>query len=195
MAFASFIVAIGLTNDLDKGIVDRLRALPISRSSVVVARSMSSLVHSGIGVIVMSLTGLLVGWRIHNGLPKAVLAYGLLLLFGFAMIWVGILVGSALTSVEAVQGVMFTAIFPLTFMANTFAPTEGMPSVVRHIAEWNPISALVQAMRELWGNAAPLGADAALPLQHPVLASTLWSIGISLVLGSLAVRAFLRRTT
>ena len=195
MAFASFIVAIGLTNDLDKGIVDRLRALPISRSSVVVARSMSSLVHSGIGVIVMSLTGLLVGWRIHNGLPKAVLAYGLLLLFGFAMIWVGILVGSALTSVEAVQGVMFTAIFPLTFMANTFAPTEGMPSVVRHIAEWNPISALVQAMRELWGNAAPLGADAALPLQHPVLASTLWSIGISLVLGPLAVRAFLRRTT
>ena len=194
MAFASFIVAIGLTNDLDKGIVDRLRALPISRSSVVVARSMSSLVHSGIGVIVMSLTGLLVGWRIHNGLPKAVLAYGLLLLFGFAMIWVGILVGSALTSVEAVQGVMFTAIFPLTFMANTFAPTEGMPSVVRHIAEWNPISALVQAMRELWGNAAPLGADAALPLQHPVLASTLWSIGISLVLGPLAVRAFLRRT-
>ena len=167
MAFASFIVAVGLTADID----------------------------SGIGVIVMSLTGLLVGWRIHNGLPKAVLAYGLLLLFGFAMIWVGILVGSALTSVEAVQGVMFTAIFPLTFMANTFAPTEGMPSVVRHIAEWNPISALVQAMRELWGNAAPLGADAALPLQHPVLASTLWSIGISLVLGPLAVRAFLRRTT
>lgn len=194
MAFASFIVAIGLTNDLDKGIIDRLRALPISRSAVVIARSISSLIHSSIGVIVMSLTGLLVGWRIHTNVPRAVLAYGLLLLWGFAMIWVGMFVGSAMRSVEAVQGVMFTTTFPITFLANTFAPTEAMPKVLRTLAEWNPISALVQAMRELWGNAGPVTPDAALPLRHPILASLLWSVGISLVLAPLAVRAFRNRT-
>lgn len=194
MAFASFIVAIGLTNDLDKGIIDRLRALPISRSAVVIARSISSLIHSSIGVVVMSLTGLIVGWRIHTNLPKAVLAYALLLPWGFAMIWVGMFVGSAMRSVEAVQGVMFTTTFPITFLANTFAPTEAMPSFLRTIAEWNPISALVQAMRELWGNAPALGADAALPLRHPVLASVLWSVGLSLILAPLAIRAFRNRT-
>lgn len=194
MAFASFIVAVGLTNDLDKGIIDRLRALPINRSAVLIARSISSLVHSSIGVVVMSLTGLIVGWRIHNGIAKAALAYGLLLLWGFAMIWIGMLAGSSLRSVEAVNGVMFTTTFPITFLANTFAPTETMPKVLRVLAEWNPISALVQAMRELWGNAPPRGTDAAWPLQHPVIASIVWSLGISLVIAPLAIRAFRNRT-
>jgi ABC-type transport system involved in cytochrome c biogenesis permease component len=138
MAFASFIVAIGLTNDLDKGIIDRLRALPISRSAVVIARSISSLIHSSIGVIVMSLTGLLVGWRIHTDVPRAALAYGLLLLWGFAMIWVGMFVGSAMRSVEAVQGVMFTTTFPITFLANTFAPTEGDAQSAAHAGRMEP---------------------------------------------------------
>lgn len=194
MAFASFIVAIGLTNDLDKGIIDRLRALPINRAAVVIARSISSLIHSSIGIVIMSLTGLVVGWRIHSSLPEAMLGYALLLLWGFAMIWIGMFVGSAMRSVEAVQGVMFTTIFPITFLANTFAPTEAMPSVVRALAEWNPISALVQAMRELWGNAPAAGLDAALPLRHPVLASVLWSVGISVIVAPLAVRAFRNRT-
>ena len=95
------------------------------------------------------------------------LGYLLLLLWGFAMIWVGILVGSSLRSVEAVQGVMFTVIFPLTFLANTFAPTENMPTVLRTIAEWNPISALVQAVRVLWHNGPPAPADAALAAAEP----------------------------
>ena len=126
MAFSCFIVAIGLTNDLNKGIVDRFRSLPISRSSVLIGRSIYSLIHSSIGVVVMSVTGLLIGWRIHNGFWDGVLGYALLLLFGFAMMWIGIVAGSALKSVEAVQGVMFTAIFPLTFLADTFAPAENM---------------------------------------------------------------------
>ena len=138
IAFASFIVAIGLTADIDKGIVDRMRSLPIHTGAVLVGRSISSLIHSSIGIFVMSITGLVIGWRIRGSVVDAVVAYVLLLLWGFAMIWVGILVGSALKSVEAVQGVMFTAIFPLTFLANTFAPTENMPGVLRAIAEWNP---------------------------------------------------------
>ena len=196
MAFSAFIVAIGLTSDISKGIVDRFRSLPIGRGSVVIARSVSSLIHSMIGIVVMSLTGLFIGWGIHEGIAQGLLGYLLLILFGFAMIWVGILAGSSLKSVEAVQGVMFTAIFPLTFLSNAFARPEGMPDWLRFLAEWNPISALVQAMRELWGNDGfPLPADAALPLQHPVIATILWSVGISAILAPLAIRAFVRRTT
>ena len=112
------------------------------------------------------------------------------------MIWVGILAGSSLKSVEAVQGVMFTTIFPITFLSNAFARPEGMPDWLRFLAEWNPISALVQALRELWGNEGfPLPPDAALPLQYPVIATILWSVGLSAILAPLAIRAFVRRTT
>ncbi len=194
VAFASFIVAVGLTADIDKGIVDRMRSLPIRLSAVLVGRSISSLIHSSIGIVVMSLTGLIVGWRIRGSFLDAVLAYALLLLWAFAMIWVGILVGSKMRSVEAVNGVMFTTMFPLTFLSNAFAPAERMPSVLRVIAEWNPISSLVQAVRELWGNAPAVAPDAALPLQHPVLATLIWTIGLTLVLAPLALKAFAART-
>jgi ABC transporter DrrB family efflux protein len=194
IAFASFIVAVGLTADIDKGIVDRMRSLPIHGAAVLVGRSMSSLIHSSIGILVMSLTGLVVGWRIRGSVLDAVVAYGLLLLWGFAMIWVGILVGSALRSVEAVQGVMFTTIFPLTFLSNAFAPTEEMGTVLRTIAEWNPISSLVQAVRELWGNTPPAPADAALPLQHPVVSTLLWTLALTAVLAPLSIRVFRNRT-
>ena len=132
IAFSSFIVAVGLTADIDKGIVDRMRSLPIHNAAVLVGRSISSLIHSSIGILVMSLTGLVIGWRIRDSLINGVAAYGLLLLWGFAMIWLGILVGSAMRSVEAVQGVMFTTIFPLTFLSNAFAPTEPMGPILRH---------------------------------------------------------------
>jgi ABC transporter DrrB family efflux protein len=195
MAFASFVVAIGLNTDIDKGVIDRFRSLPISRASVLIGRSLSSLIHSSIGIVVMSLTGLAIGWRITGGVPEALLAFGLLLLFGFAMIWIGILAGSALRSVEAVNGVMFTTIFPITFLANTFAPTERMTPWLRTVAEWNPISSLVQALRELWGNTPPAPADAALPLHYPVLFASGWSVLIALVIAPLALRAFNRRTS
>jgi ABC transporter DrrB family efflux protein len=194
MAFSSFVVAVGLTADISKGIIDRLRSLPINRGSVLVARSVSSLIHSSLGILVMSVTGLAIGWRIHNGFGRAILAFGLLLLLGFAMIWVGILVGSTMRSVEGVQGLMFSTIFPLTFVANTFAPTESMTPWLRTIAEWNPMSSLCQAMRELWGNAAPAPADAAWPLHHPVLMSVVYSVAVTLVVAPLAVRAFTVRT-
>jgi len=194
IAFASFIVAVGLTADIDKGIVDRMRSLPIHPAAVLVGRSISSLIHSSIGILVMSLTGLLVGWRIRGSLVDAVAAYGLLLLWGFAMIWLGIMVGSSMRSVEAVQGVMFTTIFPLTFLSNAFAPTEPMGSVLRAVAEWNPISSLVQAIRELWGNTTPAPPDAALPLQHPVVATLIWTLALTAVLAPLSISTFKRRT-
>ena len=194
MVFSSAVVAMGIANDLQKGIVDRLKSLPISRSSVLVGRSISSLIHSSIGIAVMSLTGLLIGWRIRDGVVNGLLAFLLLLLFGFAMIWLGIWVGSLMRTVEAVQGFMFTVMFPLTFVANTFAPTATMPSWLRFIAEWNPVSALTQSCRDLWGNGLPASADAAWPLQHAVPVSIAWSIILTAIFAPLALAAFKRRS-
>jgi ABC-2 type transport system permease protein len=194
MVFSSAIVAMGLTSDLQKGIVDRFKSLPVPRSAVLVGRSISSLIHSSIGIVVMALTGLLIGWRVRNGVVDGVLAFLLLLLFGFAVIWLGIWVGSLMRTVEAVQGVMFTVMFPLTFVANTFAPSESMPAWLRAIAEWNPVSALTQACRELWGNGLPAAPDAAWPLQHAVPVSIGWSLLLTAVFAPLAVAAFRRRS-
>jgi ABC transporter DrrB family efflux protein len=194
MVFSSAIVAMGLTNDLQKGIVDRLKSLPVSRQSVLVGRSISSLIHSSIGITVMGLTGLLIGWRIREGVVDGLIGFGLLLLFGFAMIWLGIWVGSLMRTVEAVQGFMFTVMFPLTFVANTFVPSETMPSWLRTIAEWNPVSSLTQACRELWGNGPAAPADAAWSLQHPVLVTVAWSLLLTAMFAPLAVVAFRRRS-
>jgi ABC transporter DrrB family efflux protein len=194
IAFASFVVAVGLTADIDKGVVDRFRSLPINPAAILVGRSMSSLTHSFIGIIVMSLTGLIVGWRIRGSVLDALAAYGLLLLWGFAMIWGGILVGSAMRSVEAVNGVMFTTMFPLTFLSNAFAPSEKMGTVLRALAEWNPISSLVLAIRQLWGNTGAAPADAHLPLQHPVLFTIIWPLAITAVVAPLSLKVFRNRT-
>jgi ABC-2 type transport system permease protein len=194
IVFSCFVVATGLTNDLEKGVVDRLKSLPISRASLLVGRSISSLIHSSIGVTVMALTGLLIGWRIDNGVPNAVLAFALLLLFGFAMIWFGIWVGSIMRNVESVQGFMFTVMFPLTFVANTFAPTANIPSWLQPIAEWNPVSALTQSLRVLWGNGPAAPADAAWPLRYPEITTIFWSLLITAVFAPLALAAFRRRS-
>jgi ABC transporter DrrB family efflux protein len=194
MVFSSAIVAMGLTSDLQKGFVDRFKSLPVPRSAVLVGRSISSLIHSSIGIVVMAVTGLLIGWRIRNGVLYAVLAFLLLLLFGFALIWLGIWVGSLMRTVEAVQGFMFTVMFPLTFVANTFAPTASMPTWLRVIAEWNPVSSLTQATRELWGNGPVAPSSASWPLQHAVVVAIVWSLLIAGTFAPLAVRAFGRRS-
>lgn len=194
VAFSSFIVAVGLTADLEKGIVDRMRSLPINPAAVLVGRSFSSVAHSSIGLVVMSLTGLAIGWRIHTNILQALLGYALLVGWAFAMIWVGILVGSAMRSVEAVNGVMFATMFPITFLANTFAPTDGMPSWLRFIAEWNPISSLTQAVRVLWGNDYKLAEGAAFPMHHPIPFTIGWIVVLTAMLAPAAIRTFRKRT-
>ncbi|MGP3706713.1 ABC transporter permease [Gordonia paraffinivorans] len=194
IVFTAFIVASGITADLEKGIIDRFRALPIQRSSVLIGRSIASLLHSSIGIVVMAVTGLAIGWRIRGSFAEAVLAFALLLLFGFAMIWFGILVGSWLRTVEAVNGFMFSTLFPITFLSNAFVPTAPMPTWLRTIAEWNPMSSLVQAMRVLWGNGPAFGSDAALPLQHPVISTLIWAVALTLIFAPFAIRAYNKRT-
>ena len=195
IVFTAFVVSTGITADVEKGIIDRFRSLPIRRSAVLIGRSIASLLHSSIGVVVMAVTGLCIGWRIRGGFFDAVLAFALILVFGFGMIWFGILIGSLMRSVEAVNGVMFTVLFPITFLANTFAPTEPMPRWLRVIAEWNPVSSLTQAIRELWGNGPAAPPEAQLPLHHPILATILWSLAITAVIAPFALRAYARRTS
>ena len=195
IVFTAFVVASGITADVEKGVIDRFRSLPIRRSSVLIGRSVASLIHSSIGVVVMAITGLCIGSRIRGGVLDVVLAFVQILVFGFGMIWFGILVGSLMRSVEAVNGVMFTVLFPITFLANTFAPTEPMPRWLRVMAEWNPVSSLAQAMRELWGNGPVAPPDAQLPLHHPVLSTILWSLAITAMIAPFALRAYARRTS
>ena len=194
IVFSAFVVGAGITADVEKGIIDRFRSLPISRSSVLIGRSIASVIHSSLGVLVMAVTGLAIGWRIRNGVGEAILAFVLLLVFGFGMIWFGVLVGSLMRTVEAVNGVMFTVLFPITFLANTFVPTEPMPRWLRVIAEWNPVSSLAQAMRELWGNGGPAPESAQLPLHYPVLSTILWSLALTALFAPFALYAYKRRT-
>ncbi|MFZ0833005.1 MAG: ABC transporter permease [Mycobacterium sp.] len=194
IVFTAFVVAAGITSDIEQGVIDRFRSLPIARSSVLIGRSVAGLIHSSIGIVVMAATGLAIGWRIRGSVAEAALAFALVLVFGFGIIWFGILVGSLMRSVEAVNGVMFTLLFPITFLANTFAPTEPMSHWLRVIAEWNPVSSLAQAMRELWGNGPPAPASAQLPLHHPVLATILWALLLTAVFAPVALRAYARRT-
>jgi len=193
IVFGAFGVAISLAYDRSNGAIDRFRSLPMARGSVLAGHAVASLMRSLLPVVLMSICGLIVGWRIHTSVADAVGGYALMIGFSFAMIWVGVLMGAMLPSPEAVQGVAFTALFPITFVASTFVPVESLPSVLRTIAEWNPVTAVAEALRTLFGNPSAIqGPDAPWPIQHPVVYSVLWMAGIVAVCAPLAVRAYNR---
>ncbi len=191
--FGATITGAGLADDMQKGIIDRFRSLPMSRSAVLVGRTGSDVVNNVLTILIMSLTGLAVGWRIRTSVLEALGAFMLLLLFAYAISWVFALIGLLVPSPEVVNNASFMVIFPLTFIANTFVPSEGLPSVLRVIAEWNPVSSVTQASRELFGNVAP---GAIVPdvwsLQHPVLYTLLWIALILVVFVPLATRQYIR---
>ena len=193
VVFGSTITGASLAEDLQKGVIDRFRSLPMSRSAVLVGRTAADLANNVIVLVVMSLTGLVVGWRIHTSVLEALAAYALLLLFAYAMSWVMAFVGLVVRTPEVVNNASFIVIFPLTFIANTFVPTNNFPTVLKVIADWNPISAIVAAARRLFGNVAPNApAATAWPLQHPELYVVLWVAGILVVFVPLAIRQYRR---
>jgi ABC-2 type transport system permease protein len=193
IAFGAFGVAIALAYDRSNGAIDRFRSLPMARGSVLAGHAVASLLRGLLPIVLMSLCGLVVGWRIDTSVPEALAGYGLMIGFSFAIIWVGVLLGSLLPSPEAVQGVAFTVIFPVTFIASTFVPVESLPGVLGPIAEWNPITAVSEALRRLFGNpAADFGADAPWPIQNSIAYSVIWIVGIIAVCAPLAVRAYQR---
>ncbi|WP_217924219.1 ABC transporter permease [Miltoncostaea oceani] len=196
ITFGVFGVAVSLAYDRSNGAIDRFRSLPMARGAVLGGQAVASLFRSTLPIVLMSICGLIVGWSINDGVAKALAAYGLMLAWSFAMIWIGVLMGSMLPSPEAVQGVAFTVIFPVTFIASTFVPVGTLPGVLQTIAEWNPVTTLSEALRSLFGNpAGELGENPPWPIDHPVLYTLIWAVGIVVVCAPLAVRAYRRSTT
>jgi ABC-2 type transport system permease protein len=185
--------AVGMTTDMTSGLIDRFRALPMSRAAVLAGRTVSDLLTQVLGILVLMATGLLVGWRIHNGVGDALAAVGLSLLFAFAMTWAGACAGMVLRSAEAAQAMGFIIFLPLSFVSNAFVPTQGMPSWLRDFANWNPMSAVAAACRSLFGGPNPSAAVQAWPMQHPELAVLAWSVALIAVFAPTAVWLFRRK--
>ena len=187
VVFGSTFTGVGIADDIQKGIIDRFRSLPMSQAAVLIGRTASDVVYNVLTLLIMGLTGLVVGWRINSSLWEGLVGFGLLLAFAYAFSWTMALVGLLVPSVEVINNASFMVIFPVTFIANTFVPAENLPSVLRTFAEWNPISALTQAVRELFGNIPPGTPEpTAWPLQNPVVYTLIWAALIIAVFAPLA---------
>ncbi|HYI60283.1 MAG TPA: ABC transporter permease [Acidimicrobiales bacterium] len=194
LVFTAFGAAMSIANDQKNQAIDRFRSLPISKGAVMGGYALSNLMKTMLPIVIMSLTGLAIGWRIRGSFVDALAAYGLMVAFAFAMIWVGILLGAIVGTPEGVTGIGFATIFPLTFIASTFVPVASMPSVVRTIAEWNPVTTLSDALRELFGNPnTPVAAGDPWSIAHPVAYTWIWLAAITAVCAPLAVRAYTRK--
>lgn len=181
--------SVSTANDLRSGMVDRFRSLPVSRGALLTGRTLADLVQNLVVIAVMTVCALIVGWRVHHGLLRAAAAFALLLCLGYALSWVGVLVGLSVRTPEAAASGNMLWLFPLTFLSNAFVAPSTLPAVLRRAAEWNPLSATVQATRELFGNPG-LAHTSAWPAQHPVVVSLTCSAVIALVARTLAVRRY-----
>jgi ABC transporter DrrB family efflux protein len=193
LVFGSTFTGAGLADDMQKGIIDRFRSLPMSRSAVIVGRTVSDVIYNLVSLIVMASAGLAVGWRINGGPADAALGFALLLAFAYAFSWIMAYVGLVVPSAEVVNNVGTMVIFPLTFVSNAFVPADNLVTPLRIFAQWNPISAVTQASRELFGNVPPGASEpAAWPLQHPVAYTLLWTVALIAIFGPLSIRRFNR---
>ena len=191
VVFGATLTGAGMADDIQKGIIDRFRSLPMSRSAVLVGRTTSDVLNNVIVMVIMSITGLIVGWRIRSSVIEAIGGYLLLLLFAYAISWVMALIGLIVPSPEVVNNAAFMVIFPLTFIANTFVPTENFPPVLKAIANWNPVSSVTQAARELFGNTSDKSPPPDVwPMHHAALYSVLWSVALVAIFLPLSVRQY-----
>ena len=196
VVFGSTITGASLADDMQKGLIDRFRSLPMSRSAVLIGRTVADLGLNAFSVVVMAVTGFAVGWRINSSIIEALGGFLVLLVFAFAISWLMALVGLLVRTPEVVNNASFIVIFPLTFASNAFVPLETFPSWLRGFAEWNPVSTVVQASRELFGN-LPTNAPVsdAWSLQHPALYTLLWVVLILAVFVPLSVRQYARASS
>ncbi|MGM9464612.1 ABC transporter permease [Streptomyces murinus] len=176
--------------DAHRGVMDRFRALPVSRAAVPLGQAVADLVVTAVGTVPLLLVGFAVGWRIEGSVPEVAGAVGLLLLFRFACTCVGIQLG-LLTRSEDAAGQLGASSFVLPLLSDAYIPTGNLPGWLRTIAEWNPISAVTTALRDLFGN-APVPRGAAWPVAHPVAGSLAWSLALIAVFLPLAVRRYRR---
>ena len=193
VVFGATFTGYSVAEDLQKGIIDRFRSLPMAPSAVLFGRTVSDVAINVISLVIMSLTGLIVGWRVHTSAPEALGGFLLILAFAYAISWVTAYVALLVRTPEVVNNASFVVIFPLTYIANTFVPSQTLPGPLKTFAEWNPISAVTQAAREAFGNTSPQLPPADVwPMQHPALYSLIWVAGILAVFIPLAVRKYNR---
>jgi len=195
LAFGMFGPAMTIATDLQEGVIDRFRSLPVSRSAYLVGHFLAELAAILVAISILLASGLAVGWRTHTDIWHVGEAIVLLVVFGAAMIWVGTWLGMVVRSPDAVQGIGFVLIFPLTFVSSAFVPIESMPAVLQWVASLNPVSALSAAIRELFGNPVTPVTKDVWPMTHPVAASWLYCALILAVAIPAAKRRFRHRTT
>ena len=191
VAFTLAATASGLAEDMKKGLIDRFRSLPISRAALIVGRTLGDSLLNIVVLAVMGMAGYLVGWRPTSGLLQVVLAFLFLLFFGYALSWVGVYIGLSARDARVVQNVSFLVTFPLTFLSNAFAPTTGMPRPLQYVAEWNPVSTMVAACRQLFGLENQFGATAgSFPSENPLTMSFIYMGLIMIVFVPMSVKKY-----
>ena len=178
-----------MTDDVSKGIIDRFRSLPMARSAVLAGRSLSDVVYNAGILVVLMLSGLFVGWSVHSGIGGLLAGVALLLLFAFAMSWLGIYLGLHVPTVEVANQAIFTVLFPITFLSTVFVAIETLPDWLQPVAEWNPTSTLTSSVRQLWGNPNPFLTDS-IPSQYPIPVTLAWVVIFVAVFAPLSIRRY-----
>jgi len=181
IAFGGFVTALGLNEDLKKGLIDRFRSLPMARSAVLAGRTLADVVTNFLSMMVLLTTGLIIGFSFDSTIGEILLGVVLLLLFGYAFSWFFALLGLLVSSPEAANSVGFIAVFPLTFISSAFVPVESMPGALQWFAEINPFTIVVDAIRALWLSA---------PAGNSVWAAFAWTAAIFVIFAPLAVRRY-----
>lgn len=187
--------AVGLASDLGTGVIDRFRSLAMWPAAVLVGRSLADLLTAMLCTAIVAAVGLVVGWRPDGTALETAGGFAVFLLFGYALSWMCACLGIAANDSESAQSVGLIVLFPLAFVSNALVATQHMPAVLRTIADWNPVSAVTSAARQLFHNPNPSAMIHAWPMQHPVAASLLWSIVLLAVFAPLAAWLYRRRTT
>lgn len=191
VVFGSANTGVGLADDIQKGIVDRFRSLPMARSALLVGRTTGDLFNNVLVMAVMIVVGLFVGWRTNTGFLSVLAGIALLLAFSYVFSWISAAIGLTVKSVEVANSAGFIWMFPLTFISNIFIDIDLLPDPLRVIAEWNPLSALVGASRELFGNTSDTMKQSTVwPIENPIAASILWMVVILAIFVPLSIRQY-----
>jgi ABC-2 type transport system permease protein/oleandomycin transport system permease protein len=184
IAFGGFVTALGLSEDLNKGLIDRFRSLPMARAAVLAGRTLADVATNVLSCVVLLGTGLIIGFSFHANVGEILAGLALLLLFGYAFSWIFALLGLMVSSPEAANSLGFIAVFPLTFISSAFVPAESMPAALEWFANINPFTIVVDAMRALWLDA---------PAGDSVWGAFAWAVVLIAIFAPLAVARY-RRT-
>ena len=186
--------AVGLSSDLSTGVIDRFRTLPVARSAILTSRTISDLFASVLAATIVVLTGLAIGWRPDHGVGGVLAGIAVAVVFAYALSWFCACLGLLVQGPESAQAIGLVILFPVAFVSTCFVPPQGLTPWLRNIANWNPVSAMAGACRDLFGNVNPAGLQHTFPAQHPVPYVLAWTVAIVVVCAPLASRLLRRRT-